>query len=42
MQQMLPLILGWLAETPDPDAGLFRLRSLVGDGRGPRTGAQLP
>ena len=31
MQQMLPLMLGWLAETPDPDAGLFRLRSLVGD-----------
>jgi [glutamine synthetase] adenylyltransferase / [glutamine synthetase]-adenylyl-L-tyrosine phosphorylase len=31
MQQMLPLMLGWLAETPDPDLGLFRLRSLVGD-----------
>jgi [glutamine synthetase] adenylyltransferase / [glutamine synthetase]-adenylyl-L-tyrosine phosphorylase len=29
MQQMLPLMLGWLAETPDPDLGLFLLRGLV-------------
>jgi glutamate-ammonia-ligase adenylyltransferase len=31
MQQMLPLMLGWLAETPDPDLGLLLLRSLVGE-----------
>jgi glutamate-ammonia-ligase adenylyltransferase len=31
MQQMLPLMLGWLAETPDPDLGLLQLRSLVGE-----------
>ncbi len=29
MQQMLPLMLGWLAETPDPDLGLFLVRGLV-------------
>jgi glutamate-ammonia-ligase adenylyltransferase len=29
MQQMLPLILGWLAETPDPDLGLFLVRGMV-------------
>ena len=29
MQQMLPLLLGWLSESPDPDAGLLGLRSLA-------------
>jgi glutamate-ammonia-ligase adenylyltransferase len=28
MQQMLPLILGWLSESPDPDLGLLGLRRL--------------
>jgi len=28
MQQMLPLLLGWLSETPDPDLGLLGLRRL--------------
>jgi glutamate-ammonia-ligase adenylyltransferase len=31
MQQMLPLLFGWLAETPNPDLGLLLLRSLVGE-----------
>jgi glutamate-ammonia-ligase adenylyltransferase len=26
MQQMLPLVLGWLSDTPDPDLGLLGLR----------------
>ncbi len=30
MQQLLPVLLGWLAETPDPDLGLLGLRSLAG------------
>jgi len=30
MQQLLPVLLGWLSETPDPDQGLFGLRTLVG------------
>jgi glutamate-ammonia-ligase adenylyltransferase len=30
MQQMLPLMLGWLAETPNPDLGLLCLRNLIG------------
>jgi len=29
MQQMLPLLLGWLSESPDPDAALLGLRSLA-------------
>ncbi len=29
MQQMLPLLLGWLAESPDPDLGLLGIRNLV-------------
>jgi len=29
MQQMLPLLLGWLSESPDPDLGLLRLRVLT-------------
>ncbi|HEV3494941.1 MAG TPA: bifunctional glutamine-synthetase adenylyltransferase/deadenyltransferase, partial [Actinomycetes bacterium] len=33
MQQMLPLLLGWLSESPDPDLGLLGLRILT-------TGAQ--
>jgi glutamate-ammonia-ligase adenylyltransferase len=28
MQQMLPLLLGWLSEAPDPDVGLLGLRLL--------------
>ncbi|MCU1448446.1 MAG: glutamate-ammonia-ligase adenylyltransferase [Acidimicrobiales bacterium] len=28
MQQMLPLVLGWLSESPDPDLGLLGLRRL--------------
>ncbi len=31
MAQMLPLVLGWLSETPDPDLGLLCLRTLVDD-----------
>ena len=33
MHQLLPLLLGWLADTPDPDRGLLGLRTLA-------TGAQ--
>ena len=34
MQQMLPLLLGWLSESPDPDLGLLGLRILTtGDQR---------
>ncbi|HXY44326.1 MAG TPA: bifunctional [glutamine synthetase] adenylyltransferase/[glutamine synthetase]-adenylyl-L-tyrosine phosphorylase, partial [Acidimicrobiales bacterium] len=29
MQQLLPVLLGWLSETPDPDQGLLNLRTLV-------------
>src|SRR5579871_4965322 len=29
MQQTLPLLLGWLSESPDPDAGLLGLRSMA-------------
>ncbi|HEX2850453.1 MAG TPA: bifunctional [glutamine synthetase] adenylyltransferase/[glutamine synthetase]-adenylyl-L-tyrosine phosphorylase [Acidimicrobiales bacterium] len=37
MQQLLPLLLQWLADAPDPDLGLLGLRSLVsGAHRGPR------
>ena len=31
MQQMLPLLLGWLSESPDPDLGLLNLRNLVAE-----------
>jgi len=30
MQQLLPLMLDWLSESPDPDLGLAQLRLLVG------------
>jgi glutamate-ammonia-ligase adenylyltransferase len=30
MQQLLPLLLGWLSESPDPDGGLLGLRTLMG------------
>jgi glutamate-ammonia-ligase adenylyltransferase len=30
MQQLLPVLLGWLSETPDPDLGLLGLRNLAG------------
>ncbi|MHB1986578.1 MAG: bifunctional [glutamine synthetase] adenylyltransferase/[glutamine synthetase]-adenylyl-L-tyrosine phosphorylase [Acidimicrobiales bacterium] len=30
MQQLLPVLLGWLSETPDPDLGLLGLRNLSG------------
>lgn len=29
MQQLLPLLLNWLSETPDPDSGLLGLRKLA-------------
>jgi glutamate-ammonia-ligase adenylyltransferase len=29
MQQLLPLMMGWLSESPDPDLGLSQLRLLV-------------
>ncbi len=29
MQQLLPVLLGWLSETPDPDVGLLGLRNLA-------------
>jgi [glutamine synthetase] adenylyltransferase / [glutamine synthetase]-adenylyl-L-tyrosine phosphorylase len=29
MQQLLPVILGWLSEAPDPDLGLLQLRRLT-------------
>jgi glutamate-ammonia-ligase adenylyltransferase len=32
MQQLLPVLLGWLSETPDPDQGLLNLRTLVSVG----------
>ena len=35
MQQLLPLLLGWLSEAPDPDLGLLGLRKLASGG--PRT-----
>jgi glutamate-ammonia-ligase adenylyltransferase len=31
MHQMLPLLLGWLSDAPDPDGGLLSLRTLVDD-----------
>ena len=33
MQQMLPLLLGWLSESPDPDLGLLNVRNLASDRR---------
>ena len=38
MQQILPLLLGWLSESPDPDLGLLNLRNLFDD---PRRSAAL-
>jgi glutamate-ammonia-ligase adenylyltransferase len=29
MQELLPVVLGWLSETPDPDLGLLQLRRLA-------------
>jgi glutamate-ammonia-ligase adenylyltransferase len=29
MQQLLPVLLGWLSESPDPDQGLLSLRTIV-------------
>ena len=31
MQQILPLLLGWLSESPDPDLGLLNVRNLFDD-----------
>jgi glutamate-ammonia-ligase adenylyltransferase len=31
MQQILPLLLGWLSESPDPDLGLLNVRNLLDD-----------
>ncbi len=33
MQQLLPLLLDWLSEAPDPDLGLLGLRSLMAAGQ---------
>ncbi len=38
MQQMLPLLLGWLSESPNPDLGLLGLRVLAA---GPAQGTEL-
>ena len=38
MQQILPLLLGWLSESPDPDLGLLNVRNLCSD---PRRSAEL-
>jgi glutamate-ammonia-ligase adenylyltransferase len=38
MRQLLPVILGWLSETPDPDLGLLQLRRLA---EGPARSASL-
>ena len=38
MQQLLPVILEWLSETPDPDLGLLQLRRLA---EGPARSASL-
>src|SRR5205085_5374216 len=38
MQQMLPLLLGWLSESPDPELGLLGLRVLAG---GPAQATEL-
>jgi [glutamine synthetase] adenylyltransferase / [glutamine synthetase]-adenylyl-L-tyrosine phosphorylase len=38
MQQVLPLLLGWLSESPDPDLGLLNVRNLFND---PRRTAEL-
>jgi glutamate-ammonia-ligase adenylyltransferase len=38
MQQMLPLILGWLSDSPDPDLGLLNVRNLAAD---PQRAAEL-
>ena len=43
MQQLLPLLLDWLSETPDPDLGLLGLRKLAsGEQRVDRAGPRLP
>jgi glutamate-ammonia-ligase adenylyltransferase len=38
MRELLPVILGWLSETPDPDLGLLQLRRLT---EGPARSASL-
>ncbi|MFN8027588.1 MAG: hypothetical protein U0W40_14885 [Acidimicrobiia bacterium] len=38
MQELLPLVLGWLSEAPDPDLGLLQLRRLA---EGPARSASL-
>lgn len=35
MQQLMPLLLDWLSESPDPDEGLLGLRTLIGGFRTP-------
>ncbi|MET0729280.1 MAG: bifunctional [glutamine synthetase] adenylyltransferase/[glutamine synthetase]-adenylyl-L-tyrosine phosphorylase [Acidimicrobiales bacterium] len=37
MQQLLPLLLGWLSSAPDPDLGLLGLRRLASGEQGART-----
>jgi glutamate-ammonia-ligase adenylyltransferase len=38
MHQILPLLLGWLSESPDPDLGLLNVRNLCSD---PRRSAEI-
>jgi glutamate-ammonia-ligase adenylyltransferase len=38
MRELLPVVLGWLSETPDPDLGLLQLRRLA---EGPARSASL-
>jgi [glutamine synthetase] adenylyltransferase / [glutamine synthetase]-adenylyl-L-tyrosine phosphorylase len=38
MQQILPLLFGWLSESPDPDLGLLNVRNLFND---PHRSAEL-
>ncbi|HEY6531293.1 MAG TPA: bifunctional [glutamine synthetase] adenylyltransferase/[glutamine synthetase]-adenylyl-L-tyrosine phosphorylase, partial [Acidimicrobiales bacterium] len=37
MQQLLPLLLDWLSQSPDPDLGLLVLRNLLSGSTGTRT-----
>ncbi|MCD9624615.1 bifunctional [glutamine synthetase] adenylyltransferase/[glutamine synthetase]-adenylyl-L-tyrosine phosphorylase [Rhabdothermincola salaria] len=40
MQQLLPLLLDWLSQSPDPDLGLLLVRNLLGHDRNNRTMAE--
>ncbi|MDZ7734610.1 MAG: hypothetical protein U5R31_17370 [Acidimicrobiia bacterium] len=41
MQQLLPLLLDWLSQSPDPDLGLLLLRNLLGRRAGNRPLAEV-